>query len=263
MSTSEGDIWVNYQRNRMEMVPPERRKQLDAISFEWNALADASWEECFAALELFKEREGHCRVARSHMEGELKLGNWVNTQRQATPSRERKKRLDDIGFVWRPEDSSWEEAFTALSRFKAREGHCRVPKSHMEGELKVNLGTWVIRQRKFVEALSVERKKRLDDIGFVWILRGTLRDSWWEEAFAALSAFKSREGHCRVPAGHMEGGLKLGIWVGNQRHQATPSAERKKRLDDIGFVWDPLQRSAGSDPVKDIVVSRKPTRRRS
>jgi hypothetical protein len=167
-------------------------------------------------------------------EGELRLGLWVIRQRKFidTLSVERRKRLEDIGFVWDPLESSWEEAFAALSRFKSREGHCLVPTGHMEGELKVNLGTWVIRQRKFVDSLSVERKKRLDDIGFVW----DPLESSWEEAFAALNRFKSREGHCRVPHAHREGELRLGMWVHNQRY-ATLSVERKKRLDDIGFVW--------------------------
>ena len=81
----------------------------------------------------------------------------------------------------------------------------------MEG--KYNLGAWVIVQRYRKDHLSVERKKRLDKIGFVcnW------RDFAWERGFAALLKFKRREGHCRVRGLHREGKYKLGSWVAVQR----------------------------------------------
>ena len=59
---------------------------------------------------------------------------------------ERKHRLDAIGFIWDPLESAWEEGFAALTTFKAREGHCRVPKPHIEGTFK--LGSWVSEQRQ-------------------------------------------------------------------------------------------------------------------
>ena len=80
-----------------------------------------------------------------------------------------------------------------------------------------------------------ERGQRLDAIGFVW----NPLDEAWEEGFAALTTFKTREGHCLVPQNHVEGTFKLGTWVSNQRaNRDKTSAERRRRLDAIGFVWD-------------------------
>ena len=53
-----------------------------------------------------------------------------------------------------------------LKAFKAREGHCRVGASHIEGDFK--LGFWVSTQRRKKNKMSDERKQRLDDTGFVW-----------------------------------------------------------------------------------------------
>ena len=39
----------------------------------------------------------------------------------------------------------------------------------------------------------------------------------WEEGFAALTTFKAREGHCRVPYLLVEGTVRLGQWVNIQR----------------------------------------------
>ena len=74
----------------------------------------------------------------------------------------------------------------------------------MEGGFK--LGQWVSVQRYWKEFVPVERKRRLDAIGFVW----DCRDHLWEENFAALLKFKRREGHCCVPTYYRNGNLKLG-----------------------------------------------------
>jgi hypothetical protein len=106
-------------------------------------------------------------------------------------------------------------------------------------EGKYNLGSWVITQRYRKDALSVERKKRLDRIGFVW----NGRDFAWERGFAALLKFKRREGHCRVRGLHHEGRYKLGSWVAVQRGKVNGmSTKRRARLNKIGFVWNVYRR---------------------
>jgi hypothetical protein len=54
--------------------------------------------------------------------------------------------------------------------------------------------------------------------------------------------YKQREGHCRVPNWYEENGFLLGQWVGIQRQTEDGlSAERRTRLNDIGFDWDPFE----------------------
>jgi hypothetical protein len=120
--------------------------------------------------------------------------------------------------------------FAALSKFRA--GHCYPSRRHVEGGYE--LGQWVSVQRYRKELLSAEHKRRLDEIGFVW----DWREDLWEQNFAALSKFKRREGHCRVPALHREGKHQLGYWVSTlRRNKSDIPAERKARLNKIGFVW--------------------------
>src|SRR5262245_42472245 len=106
-----------------------------------------------------------------------------------------------------PRELAWQEGFAALKQFKAREKHCRVPRKLQEGAF--NLGTWVINQRNRKDALSIERRRQLNAIGFDWTLLASARDPW-EKGFAALQQFESREGHCRVPRGHEEASFRLG-----------------------------------------------------
>ena len=114
-------------------------------------------------------------------------------------------------FKWSKE--RWERGFAALSRFRAREGHCCPSRHHIEGDFR--LGDWVSFQRYRKEFVPVERKRRLDAIGFVW----DFRDYRWEQNFAALSKFKRREGHCCTPTHYRMGDLKLGWWVASQRRK--------------------------------------------
>ncbi|MGC2823690.1 MAG: helicase associated domain-containing protein [Pseudolabrys sp.] len=131
-------------------------------------------------------------------------------------------------------EQAWQRGFSALKKFKGYEGHCRVPRFHLEGKFK--LGQWVAVQRYTKDDLTAERRTRLNKLGFIW----SRRDWFWERGFAALKAFKTREGHCLVPALHIEGDLKLGYWVSTQRRKKNiMSKERKQRLNKIGFVWQP------------------------
>jgi DNA-binding TFAR19-related protein (PDSD5 family) len=229
-------IWVGTQRQKKDTLTPERIQRLKEIGFVWDPLTQ-QWEEGFAALTRFKEREGNCSVKHGHKEDGLNLGAWVLNQRtlKDTLTPERIERLEAIGFVWDQHTQQWEEGLAALERFKEREGHCSVSYLHKEDDLK--LGTWVGTQRGHKYTLTPERFKRLEAIGFVW----DPRTQNWEEGFAALKRFKDREGDLLLKRGHKEDGLNLSGWVGTQRgSKDTLTPERIQRLEELGFVWDPL-----------------------
>ena len=62
----------------------------------------------------------------------------------------------------------------------------------------------------------------------------------WMFWYGLLQAFVKEHGHCRVYARHVTAdGYRLGSWVDKQRQrQDGMSAERKARLDALGFIWD-------------------------
>ena len=212
-------------------------QRLDDLGFVWDPIAEF-WEEGFSKLLQFRETEGHCRVVIKHKQDGFNLGAWVSNQRVAkdSMSSERRQKLDDIGFVWDPFSEDWEEGFSKLLQFQEAEGHCMVPEGFkLDG---FNLGVWLTRQRKRKDSMSPERKQRLDDLGFNWDPIA----EFWEEGFSKLLQFRETEGHCRVVIKHKQDGFNLGAWVSNQRtKQDSMSSERRQRLDDIGFVWDPVR----------------------
>jgi superfamily II DNA or RNA helicase len=232
--------WVDQQRQNKKTLSKERRQRLDALGFVWDP-HDADWEVGFGYLKSYKQREGHCRVAQAYKEGDgYRLGAWADHQRQKKDSLsdERLRKLNDIGFDWDPLKTAWEEGFRRLIAYKDREGHYCVPGSYKE-EDGYRLGQWVAVQRTSQNTLTPSRRQRLDEIGFNW----APREGVWENAFRLLKRYKDREGHCSVPVAHKEDGFGLGQWVINQRaKRSTLTPERQRKLDEIGFDWDPFEK---------------------
>jgi superfamily II DNA or RNA helicase len=193
------------------------------------------WDRWYGLLQKFHKREGHCRLERGRKVDGLNLSHWVNAQRRKkdrlTP--DQVKRLNSLGFSWDPHAELWEQNFAALQEFRKREGHCRVfTRRKVDG---LNLSHWVNAQRRKKDRLTPDQVKRLNSLGFSWDPHAEL----WEQNFAALQKFRKREGHCHVPESHQADGLKLGMWVANQRwrkDRLTP--DRLIRLNSLGFSWD-------------------------
>ena len=88
--------------------------------------------------------------------------------------------------------------------------------------------------------MSTERKALLDGIGFDW----DPVESRWELMFIELTHFKNKHGHCNVSE---KENVELAGWVMRQRDAKVRrklSTDRKARLDEIGFVWDPARELA-------------------
>jgi len=244
--------WVGVQRTVYSKggLDPKRQRRLEALKgWAWDRLT-AQWEEGFAHLVQFVDREGHALVPSDHIEDEFRLGGWVVRQRTARKAgrleKERQRRLDELsGWAWDRLTAQWEEGFATLKRFVQREGHAIVAVGHVEGQFR--LGGWVRKQRMAWKSGKVqpERQRRLDELpGWVWDPHAVQ----WDRGFDKLRRFVAREGHARVPATHSENGFKLGQWVQVQRqayvrNKLVPT--RTEQLEELpGWAWDATGRKA-------------------
>jgi Helicase associated domain len=127
-----------------------------------------------------------------------------------------------------------QEGFEYLQAFVQEHKHCgyKSPDGY-------RLGTWVSKQRLSRDNLSAERKERLDALGFDWDPLTT----GWEKGVECLQSFVEERKHCRVPTDYTApNGFRLGAWIRGQRQSRdTLSAERRGRLDKLGFVWNPYE----------------------
>jgi hypothetical protein len=227
--------WSISQRFRKNRLTLDQIKRLDSIGFSWDPANDF-WDSAFSALREFKEQEGHCKVPRKFSINGINLGNWVNSLRQKKEdlTADKIRRLNSINFNWDPHAEKWEISFSALKKFYEKEGHCSVPKHLFANGVK--LQSWASMQRLRKERLSPDQVKRLNSLGFSW----DPNKEQWNSSFAKLESFQKREGHCRVIQDHTEDGFKLGKWVSKQRQKrSTLSPERIKRLNALGFIWNP------------------------
>lgn len=133
---------------------------------------DAPWDEMFALLLQFKEREGHCRIRMLDKEGGESLGYWLRDQRALKSNGELDdelaEKLEEVGVAWSAADSRWDHAFSLLVSYMEREGDCNVPPMHQEGGEM--LGYWLRDQSKMNRkgALDGSRKERMEELGIDW-----------------------------------------------------------------------------------------------
>jgi hypothetical protein len=140
----------------------------------------------------------------------------------------------------------WEDNFHELTRYCQRTGNCLVPNCYKESP---TLARWVKRQRYqytlMIEgqtsAMTEERVKMLEEVGFVWDSQAAS----WEERLEELKVFRKTQRHCNVPTGYSEN-ISLGTWVKCQRRQYTLLKDGRKSymttqrihdLESIGFEW--------------------------
>ena len=159
--------WVGNQRSTKDEMSQERKQRLDDLGFIWNSV-DQQWEEGVAALKSYKEQNGDCLVPTKFKIDGYGLGHWVSSQRKAKDRMplDKKQQLDNFGFIWDALAYKWEKGFEVLTAFRDNYGHARVAYDYKVDGFA--LGSWVARQRTVKEEISVERKQRLEALGFVW-----------------------------------------------------------------------------------------------
>ena len=229
----------------------------------------------------------------------------TTTARVTTPrlTEDRQRRLESIGFEWKVKhkmkryyDKQWDQMFGRLLAFKDTNGHCLVPKRYPPD---MKLGTWVHTQRiqyrklmagvkkvTFTEEevsqlrhaeeeavtyrLTDERRKRLEEVGFVWSVRAgegekgfegaaggagaritrNSYDDQWDSMFEQLKAYKAKFGSCLVPKRYKEN-PKLGTWVDTQRVQYK---KLKKKLALQGKDAEEASTASGNDEDEPGIV---------
>ena len=236
--------WVNNQRTaeKTGKLPLGRENRLEEVGFVWD-VGPQPWEENFQRLLAYRAKHGNVLVPQGYKTADgFRLGWWVSNQRAAKKTSklplDRQHRLEEVGFVWDLGPQPWEESFQSLRAYKAEHGNMLVPNAYKTAD-GFRLGRWVNNQRvaKKTGKLPLDRKHRLEEVGFVW----DLGPQPWEESFQSLRAYKAKHRNVLVPFGYKTAdGFRLGRWVSSQRAAKKTGKlplDREHRLEEVGFVW--------------------------
>ena len=235
----------NFSANEREKI----RSTNNAASISWNAR--------YRELVQYIQEQGSPLVPRDYGP----LGRWVDKQRSHYKtdelSSERLKKLNQIGFVFEPQEVQWSERFRELQEYINEYGNSLVPQDYG------TLGNWTQKQRYNykIGVLHPERVQQLNEIDFVW----DVLEAQWLERLEQLKKYRRENGDTLVPRNHV-----LGSWVWWQRHEykifmtkrklndehqnsnandverlcnssTGMTEERMQLLDSEDFIWDPKE----------------------
>ena len=149
---------------RTGKLPDVKRKDLEKIGATMTPLA-GRWEEGYRLLDKFVKRQG-VDIPRRHIEDGVNLWAWLHQQRRDARSGslapEKKQKLAKLGVL---AATPWDRHIKALDGYVKREGHGTVPRSHVEGDVK--LGAWLAKQKSRAQnnKLHPDQKKALERLG--------------------------------------------------------------------------------------------------
>jgi hypothetical protein len=235
----------------------ERIELLKQLNFfqrhqtKWESI----WHDNFAALKEHWEKHNN------HETGDPKVEKWLKKQgyeysrfekgEKSSMTRSRLDLLESIGVTFEGGNSAFDARVKELKAFKAKYGHCQVPKLYKPNP---GLGRWCARTRAQYRIFKNSRRcpltqdkiDMLTELGFSWT--STLKHSpnvSWEAKLNDLKAYKDRVGNTNVPKNYKED-KELASWTRNQRAQYMAKKRGKKspmtderiaRLEEIGFEW--------------------------
>ena len=215
----------------------------------------------------------------------LKLGQRVasirSTGKYVENNDERRKLLDEMGFLWRlrapsPETESndattFDQIFEALQTYRTEvqsEGPLSIPSNFVvpsydpwpESTRGMPLGKKVptVRSKAYLKA-NPDATEKLTSIGFQFDGKAAANDARFNNVYKALVRYSELNGDLLVPQPFVvpEGsedwdeefhGLRLGARVNAIRSQGTfikTNPERRELLDKLGFEWELPVSAAG------------------
>ena len=275
-------LWVEMQRRaykdhllgRPTSLTKGRVNLLEELGFGVTVRQDAAeeqeWERMLNGLRRHREMHDDTEISNGYGANST-LGDWVDSQQEdyfkmrrgeaSDMTEGRAKLLEEQGLslkvkckLIRPKkEERWWLRLEELRQFREEHGTTTMPRKF---PLNQGLADWVNNQRfahrRMVSGksstMTLERAKKLEDLGFKWALRGSsssLHNTKWFQRCLELKQFKSEFGHTNVPQNYKPN-LTLAFWINVQRvqrrkldkgEQTSLSEERVKALDELGFVW--------------------------
>lgn len=208
---------------------------------------DKAFEKGFQLTLEYKKKFGKPNAPKGYRTPDgYRLGEWQRTHKRSYKTGvmppDRSKRLNEIGFKWEmfgaQSKKEWDFWYALTLKYQDENDTPNAPTKYTTSD-GYKLGKWQVRQKESYSKknLSLDRVKRLKDIGFVW----NKHDEQFEKGFQKTLDFKKQHGNPNAPLNYKtHDGYSLGPWQSAQSikyYKKKISQERIKRLEKIGFIW--------------------------
>ncbi|MEO5571635.1 MAG: Helicase associated domain protein [Bacteroidia bacterium] len=218
------------------------------------------WNVKYLQLKAFIEKFGHSTISKGdeeHRDLYYWIGNLRKSYHEGSLTKEKTKKLNDIGFDWKgeqrltylPPDEKWKKNYKKLEKYFAENRNTDIPARYTKDK---PLATWVVTQRVRYnqQKLTKEQIDLLEEIDFNW----DPKTSFVPKFLIELKEYKEKYNHVNVPTQSKEH-PRLGRWVNKARilfnhgvHDKQGNVYLKGRgellkneideLNLLGFVWD-------------------------
>ncbi len=199
------------------------------------------WEEKYILAKNYFEKNGNLLVKNDYVVNNIRLGRWLDTQRNDhfnnKLSKEKIDKLNNIGMVWHKFNEQWDRNFSLAKNYFETNRNLLIPSRYSTDG--VNLGMWISDQRKSYKRgyLNDYRIKKLNSIGMIW----DELDYNWKQQYNFAQSFYNKYGHLFIPQDYELNSFKIGKWLSTQKSEykrGNLNTERITLLESIGMIWD-------------------------
>ena len=234
--------WVNAlrHRSRRDNMPEWRKDLLNRLEFEFELAKpniNHPWEVWYVLLCDYYKKNNHTKVPGDYVTNGLKLGKWVNKQRQKKNklNEERRLKLEAINFIWQVAPSPVKRDFyVMLNKLKA---FINEEESFNWKKLEKwdrTLYFWLVKRRNKRSILPLNELEELEKLGFPFITKPPEKE--WIESFEEYKKWLQDKSQFTK-----EQWIKLKNWTNytrTQRRKGKLTEEQISLLESINFQFE-------------------------
>ncbi len=268
-------IWISGQRQAYKGYGSSKLSQkqielLNEIEMVWEVknneeLIPNNWLKNYELAKKYYEEHGNLLIPTTYVwkdeEGnEVKLGNWINTQRQAYKGKNNNKLnqkqmdlLNEIEMVWKVKNNkeiipnNWLKNYELAKKYYEEHGNLLIPANYVckgkDGN-KVKLGSWISKQRlaykgKNNSKLNQKQIELLNEIEMVWevVIRkdkvynlDMIKNNNWKKYYLMLKEYKDTYGDLFVLESfvYKDKDNNLYNWLDGQKNALSKNTEINK-----------------------------------
>ncbi len=237
-----------YKGKRKGKISEDQIQLLEELGINWQ-IRNVIWEDYYELLKQYQEEHGNIDVPIDYQINQINLGMWLSRQKHAYKEQETGRitqdqiqLLEELGINWQIHNTTWKDYYELLKQYQEEHGNIDVPFSYEKNGIK--LGKWLSDQRQLYKGkrkgkISEDQIQLLEELGIKWKIRTTT----WKDYYELLKQYQEEHGNIDVPFSYEKNGIKLGIWLVNQRQayirQGTCiiTQDQIQLLEELGIKW--------------------------